>query len=92
MTGHDPGLQPERTALAWRRTAFSAAVVAALVLRKGIVDGSPVAVSGAACISVVLVAAALRSRTTRPWPAIITAALAVGGGGLATALHILLSA
>lgn len=37
----DPGLQPERTALAWSRTAFAIAVNALLSLRAGIVAGHP---------------------------------------------------
>lgn len=40
MNGRDTGLQPERTALAWHRTALSAAVGALLLLRAAVSDGS----------------------------------------------------
>lgn len=38
---HDPGLQPQRTSLAWGRTALSMTVVALLVLRAGIQNHQP---------------------------------------------------
>ncbi|GAA2028962.1 hypothetical protein GCM10009819_10860 [Agromyces tropicus] len=42
MTDHavprDPGLQPERTALAWSRTSFAIAVNGLLVLREGVLS------------------------------------------------------
>ncbi|GAA1147432.1 uncharacterized membrane protein YidH (DUF202 family) [Kitasatospora gansuensis] len=37
----DPGLQPERTLLAWGRTALVLTVNAALVLRTGLADRQP---------------------------------------------------
>jgi Domain of unknown function (DUF202) len=62
----DPGLQPERTALAWSRTALTLAVNALLALRAGLIAGEPMLVAvgvvlfGTAGAAVVL--AAVRRR------------------------------
>lgn len=37
----DPGLQPERTRLAWRRTTLSCAVAVVLAGRQALLDGGP---------------------------------------------------
>lgn len=92
MTGeanpHDPGLQPERTALAWQRTGLSAAVVAVLLLRYGVAAGAALWIVGGVCAAVVVVLAALAGRdvpATRVRLTLVT--LAVIGAGVCTTLH-----
>lgn len=62
MTERDPGLQRERTALAWQRTSLSAAVVAALLLRSGIGAGSLLDAVAGCCALVVLLLAWVSGR------------------------------
>ncbi|WP_330329615.1 DUF202 domain-containing protein [Streptomyces sp. NBC_00536] len=53
----DPGLQPERTRMAWRRTTLSASVAAVLGLRQALRGpGTPVAVAATVLIVVVWLA------------------------------------
>ncbi|MFJ2744160.1 DUF202 domain-containing protein [Streptomyces sp. NPDC087440] len=55
-SARDPGLQPERTRLAWRRTTLSATVVAVLAGKQAVHDGvTGVGVLGAALSALVWV-------------------------------------
>ncbi|MFF2372551.1 DUF202 domain-containing protein [Agromyces sp. NPDC058110] len=60
----DPGLQPERTALAWSRTGLAIAVNAVLALRDGLSSDQP-ALSAAGVVLFVLAAVAIAHGAVR---------------------------
>ena len=87
--GGDAGLQPQRTALAWNRTALAVVVNALLVLRAG-AHGGHTALLAAGCLllagaGVRVACGAWRRRVlllqppAAPSPAVVWTALAVAG-------------
>ena len=87
----DPGAQPERTRLSWRRTVLAAAVLLLLVVRLLVADGlTPLSAVLLACAAlawlgflvgaqrrIVTLAAARPSSMRAPWPALAVAAAVV---------------
>ena len=65
----DPGLQPERTALAWQRTGISGVLVGGVAVIAAARRGSPLLVAGMALLSA-LTATAAGYAATRPQPGI----------------------
>lgn len=61
----DPGLQPERTVLAWNRTTLAVAAVGLLALRLGAQRGVDVSALVGAVIGMVLLVVANQSRRHR---------------------------
>ncbi|MYS21946.1 Uncharacterized membrane protein YidH, DUF202 family [Streptomyces sp. DvalAA-14] len=90
-TDRDPGLQPERTRLAWRRTTLSCAVTALLAIRQALhTDGGPLRAAAVSLLALTFVAflwlahlrtqrlAAARPRRLAPWAALSVVGCTIG--------------
>ncbi|MFJ6700453.1 DUF202 domain-containing protein [Streptomyces sp. NPDC091272] len=92
QVGRDPGLQPERTRLAWRRTTLSCTAVAVLAGKQAVHDGiTPAGVLAGALSALVWVAflfvAHRRMRELdRPRPSALSVGRALAGVGCVLAL------
>lgn len=95
----DPGLQPERTSLAWGRSVLGGSATTALIAVTADRAGHVAVVVATATVAVVLAVAVLRyatrpaHRRTDPWPPLLLAGgsvVALAALGLATAAATLL--
>jgi hypothetical protein len=97
----DPGLQPQRTTLAWTRTAIACGALTGILVRHAVVSGRVVDMVGAALATVmsvsVLVLGRLRRERIRACiavdrtPAVPHGVVAVTGLSLAAAVVVLIS-
>jgi uncharacterized membrane protein YidH (DUF202 family) len=93
MTERDPGLQPERTALAWQRTGLAAVVLAVLLLRHGVLDRAPLEIMAGvlAAAAALLSGFAIRVRSEgAPRFRLILVTAAVVAAGACTTVQLVL--
>lgn len=98
----DPGLQPERTRLAWTRTALAVALNAVLLVRSGLVVDQPafIAVGGLLAIAAIAaigfgvhrgreLARSAPAAPVHPWAvlAVVVVVLAAGVAGIASIIY-----
>jgi hypothetical protein len=93
-TDRDPGLQPERTRLAWRRTTLSCAVAAVLAARSALRSGSTPGILGAGLAVLVFVAFLVLAhrrilQLDTPRPRLLPSAAALAAGACMLALAVL---
>jgi hypothetical protein len=91
-----PGLQVERTGLAWERTAVGALATAVLLALRVPADAGPAAfLPGAAALALALALAAIgrrRMRTCAHQPVVAAPAAVLVAGGCTAALGVLIGA